>query len=578
MNHRMFKPFAWLGIFLMLVSMACTMGTSTQSAPEPTQTGQSTTPAVSPTEPVATKASATTAPGQPGAVSSRDDVEKAVIRIVSQGSFVDPQIGSYEGIGSGSGFIIDPSGIAVTNNHVVTGAALIKVYFSGSDKAYNAKILGVSECSDLAVIKLEGGPFPYLQWHSGAVKLGTEVWSAGYPLGDPQYSVHKGVVSKAHATPTTSWAAVESVLEHDATINPGNSGGPLVDDNGQVIGINYASSTSANNQYFAIAKAEADPILSELEKGINDTFIGVNGTAVASDDGSITGIWVNSVASGSPADKTGLQGGDIILDMEGVTLGRQATMTDYCDILRTHQSTDTLSIKILRYSAGQLLDGQLNGRELAVTGAFDTSGATTAAATPTDAVGTTSENNGYFREEFDRTLSDWSYFFMKGKDHEDKFNLYTDAGNLSFEENAANIWAYATYDKYTYTDVSLDTTAENLGHNSNNVSLICRYTDTAWYEFNIGNDGLYNILRYDDSISNYVTLADGASNLIKQGKDTNEYTIVCKGDKLTLGINGYEVKSVHDATLKEGKIGLSVSSFDVFPVKVDFAYLDITQP
>jgi S1-C subfamily serine protease len=385
MNHRIIKPFAWLGIFLMLMSLACTLGTSTKSTSEPTKLSQSPTHAAAPTEPAVTKVSPTAAADQSGAVSSREDVEKAVIRIVSQGSFVDPQIGSYEGIGSGSGFIIDPSGIAVTNNHVVTGAALIKVYFSGNDKAFNAKILGVSECSDLAVIQIEGGPFPYLKWHSDAVKVGTEVWSAGYPLGDPEYSVHKGVVSKAHANPTTSWASVESVLEHDATINPGNSGGPLVDDNGQVIGINYASSTSANNQYYAIAKAEADPILSELEKGNNDTFIGVNGTAVASDDGSISGIWVNSVASGSPADKTGLQGGDIILEMEGVTLGRKATMTDYCDILRTHKSTDTLTIKVLRYSAGQLLEGQLSGRELAVTGTFDVSGTGTTAGTDTPA-------------------------------------------------------------------------------------------------------------------------------------------------------------------------------------------------
>jgi len=69
-------------------------------------------------------------------------------------------------MGSGSGFIIDPGGIAVTNNHVVTGAARIKVYFSGSEKAYNARILGVSECSDLAVIDIEGDGYPYLDWYT----------------------------------------------------------------------------------------------------------------------------------------------------------------------------------------------------------------------------------------------------------------------------------------------------------------------------------------------------------------------------------------------------------------------------
>lgn len=577
MKTQALKPLVWLVILVLLVGVACNLGANPTKTSEPVEattqpapTGEATLAAPTTAPTTADTVSTPSAPS--GAVTSREDIEKAVIRIVSQGSFVDPQIGSFEGVGSGSGFIIDPSGIAITNNHVVTGAAFIKVYFSGDDTAHNAKILGVSECSDLAVIDIDGDGFPYLQWHSGPAKVGTEVWSAGYPLGDPQFSLHRGVISKEKASGATSWASVTSQLEHDATINPGNSGGPLVDTAGQVVGINYASGTGAANQFFAIAKAEADPIIQTLEKGENVTSIGVNGTAVASDDGSISGIWVNSVASGSPADKTGIKGGDIILEMEGVTLARDSTKKDYCDILRSHKASDTLTIKVLRFVEGQLLEGQLNGRELAITGTFDVSGATGSTADPS-----TSNTTGYFREEFDRTLSDWSYFFMKGKDNEDKFQLFTENGKLSFQEDAENIWAYATYDSYTYTDVRLETKAENLGRNNNNVSLLCRYTDTSWYEFNVANNGLYWIYRYDDT-EGYTELFSGGSNYIKQGKDTNEYTIVCKGDKLTLGINGYEVKSVRDNTLKEGQIGISVSSFDVIPIKVDFEYLDISQP
>ena len=80
------------------------------------------------------------------------------------------------------GFIIDPSGIAITNNHVVTGAALLKVWVGGNkDKVYSAKVLGASECSDLAVIKIDGSDFPYLQWHEGTPNVGLDIYAAGYP-------------------------------------------------------------------------------------------------------------------------------------------------------------------------------------------------------------------------------------------------------------------------------------------------------------------------------------------------------------------------------------------------------------
>ncbi len=95
------------------------------------------------------------------AVSSLDGVQSATIQIEAQGTFIDPEVGQVSNAaGRGSGFIIDPSGIAVTNNHVVTGAALLKVYVAGESQARNATILGVSECSDLAVIDIEGDGYP----------------------------------------------------------------------------------------------------------------------------------------------------------------------------------------------------------------------------------------------------------------------------------------------------------------------------------------------------------------------------------------------------------------------------------
>ena len=103
-------------------------------------------------------------------IRSLEDAQSAVIQIEAQGSFTDPAVGMvYNAAGRGSGFIIDPSGIAVTNNHVVTGAALIQVWIGGEDEPHNARILGVSECSDLAVIDIEGDGFPYLEWYEGCL-------------------------------------------------------------------------------------------------------------------------------------------------------------------------------------------------------------------------------------------------------------------------------------------------------------------------------------------------------------------------------------------------------------------------
>ena len=301
-----------------------------------------------------------------GAVNNLQDVQKATIQIESVGTFVDPQEGVVmNAAGRGSGFIIDPTGIAVTNNHVVTGSALIKVWVNGESNPRNAQIIGVSECSDLAVIKIEGGNFSYLDWYNHSPTVGLEVYTAGFPLGEPQFSMTKGIISKINADGQTNWASLDHTLSHDATQNPGNSGGPLVTADGKVVGITYAGA-KAVDQYFAIDAITAQPIVGQLRTGVDIDTIGINGTAFVTEDGSISGIWIYSVKSGSPADKAGMKGGDILLQMEGLVLATDGTMKDYCDILRTHKPTDTLSVKVYRYSTGEMLEGQINGRSIAV--------------------------------------------------------------------------------------------------------------------------------------------------------------------------------------------------------------------
>lgn len=361
-------------IFIMGITACAPSAPAATETPKPAATetakpAATETPKPEPTKPaLPTVQKATDLPKN--MVNSLDDVKSATVQIQAEGTFIDPEVGLVvNGAGRGSGFIIDPSGIAVTNNHVVTGAALLKVWVGGNtNKVYNARVLGVSECSDLAVIKIDGADFPYLQWHDGEPKVSMDVYAAGYPLGDPEFTLTKGIVSKAKADGRTNWASVGSVLEHDARINPGNSGGPLVDKDGRIVGINYAS--NSKNQYFAIAKTEADQVLPDLITGNDVNSIGVNGQVVVAQDLNLSGIWVASVKSGSPADKSGLKAGDIIVQLEGLVLGTDGTKADYCQILRSHKATDTLSMNILRWSTQEILEGQLNGRQLKVTGTF----------------------------------------------------------------------------------------------------------------------------------------------------------------------------------------------------------------
>jgi hypothetical protein len=126
--------------------------------------------------------------------------------------------------------------------------------------------------------------------------------------------------------------------------------------------------------------------------------------------------------------------------------------------------------------------------------------------------------------------------------------------------------------------------AINRGTNDNNVSLICRFSkENGWYEFNIANNGLYDILHGSftkDNKATYGKLADGGSNKIKQGKETNTYEISCKGRTLVLAINGYETRRLDDNqfVLDKGKVGVSVSSFKSLPVTVQIDSVAISKP
>lgn len=198
----------------------------------------------------------------------------------------------------------------------------------------------------------------------------------------------------------------------------------------------------------------------------------------------------------------------------------------------------------------------------------------TAAPTEMSMGGSTTASADYFTENFnpDVDLSKWPAFtwnnLASGSYQPEPATLTTKDGYLIFDLQKPNLSTYAIYDPASFGDVKISVSAHNSGQNSSSISLICRYNDEGWYEFKIGNDGLYSILGYMVVEKKYYTLFSGGSNAIHTGMGVNEYTVTCVGNELSLSINGKAVNTVKDNMhqLGDGKVGVGVSSKDVFPI------------
>lgn len=366
-SHRILMP-ALAGA---LILASCGGGDSESSSSEDTTAAPAATDEAAPDTAAPSDTPPTdTAEPPTDDITSIEEIRPAVVQILAQGSFRDPLEGQQSGGWTGSGFLVSSDGIVVTNNHVVTGAGAVKVVLEDGDEV-PAQVLGVSECNDLAVLQLtDPGPYPFLDWHTDAVTPTLEVFTAGFPLGDPEYTVTRGIVSKAETDGETQWASVRHVIEHDAAIQPGNSGGPLVTSDGLVVAVNYASSDPGTGtvQYRAIAADLASPVVDELHNGDSET-IGVNGQAVVSDDGSLVGVWVSAVEAGTPAADAGVLPGDIITSLNGVEMS-PGTMEAYCDVLRSAVPDDPIAIQVIRFDTEEVWAGELNGTAMTARRSF----------------------------------------------------------------------------------------------------------------------------------------------------------------------------------------------------------------
>ncbi len=265
----------------------------------------------------------------------------------------------------GSGVVVSRDGFILTNHHVVNGASKIQADFSDG-RTLDAKVIGVDEPSDLALLKVEGTSLPMLALgNSDAVQVGDVVLAIGNPLGIGQ-TVTLGIVSAKGRATGVGNGNYEDFLQTDAPINQGNSGGALVSMNGELVGINsQILSTSGGNIGigFAIPSNMAGHVMAELraEGHVRRALLGITVQPVTSELATtmklkdVSGALVRNVAPNSAAEHAGLKSGDVVLWFNG------RSVTD-ANMLRNRIGESTPGSKA---TLGYTRDGQ--AREVTVT-------------------------------------------------------------------------------------------------------------------------------------------------------------------------------------------------------------------
>ena len=293
-----------------------------------------------------------------GTLSVNEIYERAKDGVVLVSTSTQTPFGQGGG-GTGSGFLIDDEGHVLTNQHVVDNAQSVTVRFPDGDEI-DARVVGADASSDVAVLELEtvpSGVTPLELGASESLEIGDLVVAIGSPFG-LEGTVTSGIVSALHRELTApDGFTIDGAIQTDAAINPGNSGGPLLDGQGRVIGINsqIASSSGGNEGIgYAVPIETAREVSEALIAGraIERPFLGVQ--LGESDDGA----QVADVTPGSPADRAGLQQGDVITEVEG----EPANADDVRRAVAEREPGDELELTVVRDGETETVTATLGKR------------------------------------------------------------------------------------------------------------------------------------------------------------------------------------------------------------------------
>ena len=277
--------------------------------------------------------------------------------------------GTQEGVGTG--LIVTEDGYILTNSHVVNDGESESItvdLYDGTE--YTGTVLWNSEGLDLAIVKIDAKDLPAAELgDSDDVEIGDYAVAIGNPLGmDFERSVTQGIISGLDRTITTTDSStgtqntMEGLIQTDASINSGNSGGPLINSDGEVVGINSAKASSAEGLGFAIPINTAMPIIEEIKENgkYEQSYVGISGMDVEgvkaqyqTDFKADEGVYVMQIYTNSPASKAGLQEGDIITEIEGEDI---EGMSEFKKELVKYRPGDTISLTIEREKKKQKVD------------------------------------------------------------------------------------------------------------------------------------------------------------------------------------------------------------------------------
>ncbi|MBI4233970.1 MAG: trypsin-like peptidase domain-containing protein [Chloroflexi bacterium] len=320
----------WKGLLALLVFTALLSGCASlrigpRAAASPIAVATPAANAVAP----ATQAPSPTAPAATGLPAVADVVARvapAVVSIAAQVQGVDIFLRPIRGVQSGTGVIFDARGYVLTNNHVIEGTQTITITLS-DDRTFTAEVVGADPLSDLAVLRIgDKETFPHLEFADpSSVHVGDWVIAIGNALalpGGPTVTV--GVVGALNRSVPVEDRVMHDLIQTDAAINEGNSGGPLVNLQGQVVGINTIVVIEAQGIGFAISTFNAIPVVkSLLENGrVVWPWMGVAvsdltpGKALELGLSLREGVIIAGVTRNSPASRAGIRAGDIVLSLD----------------------------------------------------------------------------------------------------------------------------------------------------------------------------------------------------------------------------------------------------------------------